>query len=370
MSDFDLANALYGRPSLSGGSGDGVAVTYGTAVSDSENGKVSVILDGEVVGDVVSGEDADNVLTVETSPSVREGDTVMVTLTGTTAKTPVVTAVVGSGDEVRETADDAQEAADDAQEAADAAQNSADGVADDLETAKGDLADSIAVKSRNFYDEPVPPYSRNDVWYSGDDGIIMICIASRGRYQTDDDGNIEYDDDGNPIPETFSADDWEEATSYTGDAAANAAQDAADKLHNALYGYVDESGAEQDAEFASRSWVLQTNSEFEVTIQETYATKDGVQDAVDTAKSVASHMRFDSEGLKIYNSENGANVVLTDKKLSFRDGDKELAYVGKDGDEDDENLYIETAQVLGTLRFGSYAFLPRDDGHMTLKYIG
>lgn len=429
MSDFDLANALYGRPSLSGQSGEGVAVTYGTAVSDSENGKVSVILDGEVVGDVVSGDDADNVLVVETSPSVREGDTVMVTLTGTTAKTPVVTAVVGSGDEVRETADDAQEKAETAQETADA-------------------------KMRTFRDTPTPPYSVGDIWLQGDtdtdaatdsggtdssdsggsdssdtassdtetqtasddapiqgettyvatqaaklsddgEGKVYVCIAPNDGIAYDeatgeplylhyawansDDGATDFDmgrDDGDDFrfvgtcqntdyadPEDYTAYTWAEVTS---DAPAT---------DNAQGTPVTRGFDADDWELAA-SYVTRADLNVEATgiystISTTYVpvTSDDYKNAVEAAKNVEAHMDFDTDAdnnprLSLYSSADGAKAVLTNKKLSFVDKGAEVAYIGS------EKLYIEDAEVLDTLMFGDWAWIPRDGGHMTLKYVG
>ena len=426
MSDFDLANALYGRPSLSGGSGDGVAVTYGTAVSDSENGKVSVILDGEVVGDVVSGEDADNVLTVETSPSVREGDTVMVTLTGTTAKTPVVTAVVGSGDEVREAADDAQEKAETAQETADA-------------------------KMRTFRDTPTPPYSVGDIWLQGDtdtdvatdtggssgsgdtgstdsssgseaqtasddapiqgetvsvatqaanlsddgEGKVYVCVAPNDGIAYDEatgeplylhyawansaDGATGFDmgrDEGDEFAfvgtcENTEYGDPEDYTAYTWAAVTSDAPATDNAQGTPVTRGFDADDWELAASYVTRADLNVESTGIYSTISQTYVpvTSDDYKNAVEAAKNVEAHMDFDTDAagqarLSLYSSANGAKAVLTNSKLSFMEGDAEVAYIGS------EKLYIEDAEVLDTLMFGDWAWIPRDGGHMTLKYVG
>ena len=99
MSDMELAASLFGsRPIESGRASTTTSTAYGTAVGDSKDGYVDVVIDGETTATGADGSDGTNVLTLPTSPSVKEGDTVLITLVGGTSKTPTVTAVVGSGD--------------------------------------------------------------------------------------------------------------------------------------------------------------------------------------------------------------------------------------------------------------------------------
>ena len=138
MNDFDLANLLFGKKRLESDEKETTTSTcYATAVSDSVDGVVSVVIDGEVTAEGADGTEGDNVLEIENSPAVKEGDTVLVSLVGGTSKTPTVTAVVGSGDRqsvatatAQQTADTAQESATAAQTAADAAQSTADAATD------------------------------------------------------------------------------------------------------------------------------------------------------------------------------------------------------------------------------------------------
>ena len=138
MNDFDLASLLFGKKRLESDEKETTTSTcYATAVSDSVDGVVSVVIDGEVTAEGADGTEGDNVLEIENSPAVKEGDTVLVSLVGGTSKTPTVTAVVGSGDRqsvatatAQQTADTAQESATAAQTAADAAQSTADAATD------------------------------------------------------------------------------------------------------------------------------------------------------------------------------------------------------------------------------------------------
>lgn len=58
-----------------------------------------------------------------------------------------------------------------------------------------------------------------------------------------------------------------------------------------------------------------------------------------------------------------ARMRLTNTQLQFLVGSVIAAYISND------KLYINNANVLQTLRIGKYAFIPRSDGHMSLKYV-
>lgn len=59
-----------------------------------------------------------------------------------------------------------------------------------------------------------------------------------------------------------------------------------------------------------------------------------------------------------------ARMRLTNTQLQFLVNSVIAAYISND------QLYINNANVLQTLRIGKYAFMPRSDGHMSLKYVG
>lgn len=79
------------------------------------------------------------------------------------------------------------------------------------------------------------------------------------------------------------------------------------------------------------------------------------------------YMSFDSvNGLMIgdMSAEAAYRMQLTSTRLEFKAGDATAAYVSN------EQLYINNAQVLSTLRIGGFAWLPRENGHMSLQYVG
>ena len=59
-----------------------------------------------------------------------------------------------------------------------------------------------------------------------------------------------------------------------------------------------------------------------------------------------------------------AKMRLTNTQMQFLIGSVIAAYISND------RLNINNADILQTLRIGKYAFVPRSDGHMSLKYVG
>lgn len=94
------------------------------------------------------------------------------------------------------------------------------------------------------------------------------------------------------------------------------------------------------------------------------ATKRELDAEVDARRQ---YMSFDSvNGLMIgdMSDEAAYRMQLTSNRLEFKAGDAIAAYVSN------EQLYINNAQVLSTLRIGGFAWLPRENGHMSLQYVG
>ena len=94
------------------------------------------------------------------------------------------------------------------------------------------------------------------------------------------------------------------------------------------------------------------------------ATADLLDEEINARKQ---YMQFDPDtGLTIGDLTNtdAYSVQLTSTAMQFRAGNTVAAYVSND------RLYINNAEVVNTLRIGNFAFLPRDNGHMSLQYVG
>lgn len=97
MDKLELSRALFGGNSAITSQGQ-TTTTYGIATGNSEDGSVVVDFGGDTVN-----ENGDQSVKVETTFPVKEGDPVIVSLVGAdgTGKAPVVTGVVGRGDELQ-----------------------------------------------------------------------------------------------------------------------------------------------------------------------------------------------------------------------------------------------------------------------------
>lgn len=64
-------------------------------------------------------------------------------------------------------------------------------------------------------------------------------------------------------------------------------------------------------------------------------------------------------------------VHITGDRLNFDKGSNTIAYIGvKNDGSGTYNLNIEEAEIKQSLRFGDFAFVPRSNGNMALKYLG
>lgn len=57
-------------------------------------------------------------------------------------------------------------------------------------------------------------------------------------------------------------------------------------------------------------------------------------------------------------------VVISNQKISFLQNNVEVAYISNN------QLYITNAKITTKLEIGNFAFFPRDNGNMTLRYLG
>lgn len=99
----ELAGLIFGSKQLENSQPTNQTITVtAVALSDSEDGAVDVILTEDVVGDNTLEEGADVVTSIPTTVSVMEGDELIVTMYGGSAKDVVVTGKVGEGDMTEE----------------------------------------------------------------------------------------------------------------------------------------------------------------------------------------------------------------------------------------------------------------------------
>lgn len=103
------------------------------------------------------------------------------------------------------------------------------------------------------------------------------------------------------------------------------------------------------------------------------ANADGVeanaQAIADEVLTRSSFIRFSTDEQALPQMEMGAEgypkaMRLTTTALEFTDGDERVASI------EDGSLDIQNAQVHQTLQFGNFAFIPRSNNNLALKWIG
>lgn len=118
----------------------------------------------------------------------------------------------------------------------------------------------------------------------------------------------------------------------------------------------------------SLSGLSTRTSALEVKADSFTVTQSKVDDIDGQVKSVMSRMQFSDGALSIDatagTSATATKAVLTSTKLAFEEANVEVASIG------DGKLNIENAEVHGTLAFGGFAFIPRENGNLSLKWIG
>lgn len=93
-------------------------------------------------------------------------------------------------------------------------------------------------------------------------------------------------------------------------------------------------------------------------------------DALNDAKRYATDfLSYEGGELTLGSLESVIKLVLTHQLLKFASSEGDVAWFGKTA-ENIWNLFIETASIQNMLRFGDFAWIARNNGNMTLKWVG
>ena len=106
------------------------------------------------------------------------------------------------------------------------------------------------------------------------------------------------------------------------------------------------------------------NGDFEMVFDKKIAEydMDGMQT---TTKNVKDHILFSNDGsIKLFGSEDKFSLNIGRAKLSFMDGDTEVAYISN------QKLLIEDTEVKSSLKIGSFAWVPRENGNTSFTFVG
>ncbi|MCI9069420.1 phage tail spike protein [Clostridium sp.] len=92
----------------------------------------------------------------------------------------------------------------------------------------------------------------------------------------------------------------------------------------------------------------------------TNEVKDDLQSFRD---QITSYIRFDANGMELGKQGSKFKTRLTNEKLAFLQGEDEVAYISNN------KMNITDAEIKNQLTLGSYAFVPRTNGNLSLKWI-
>lgn len=81
-------------------------------------------------------------------------------------------------------------------------------------------------------------------------------------------------------------------------------------------------------------------------------------------REITRIIRLDNGDIVLGDSTNNITLRVQNDRISIQEGDIEVAYFSN------QKLYITDAEILGSLRIGNFAYIPRENGNTSWKKIG
>lgn len=142
------------------------------------------------------------------------------------------------------------------------------------------------------------------------------------------------------------------------------------------------------------SLIQQTSEALKFEVSEQYATQDEVKEAITTTMTqlsdsfeflftelrthvdandadartqlteISKYIRFENGNIILGEAGNEITLRLENDRIAFLDAGAEVAYFA------DKHLTVKDASFLNSMRIGSFAFIPRDNGNLSLVKVG
>ena len=142
------------------------------------------------------------------------------------------------------------------------------------------------------------------------------------------------------------------------------------------------------------SLIQQTSDALTLEVSEQYATQDEVKEAITTTMTqlsdsfeflftelrtrvdandadareqltqISNYIRFESGNIILGEAGNEITLRLENDRIAFLDDGAEVAYFA------DKHLTVKDASFLNSMRIGAFAFIPRDNGNLSLVKVG
>lgn len=125
--------------------------------------------------------------------------------------------------------------------------------------------------------------------------------------------------------------------------------------------YVDSEGLQES--LSTLYTQLSELFEFKFTGLETTVNENDVERRREY-REIVKYIRFVDGNIVLGEEGNELTVKITPNRISFLEGNLEVAYVSNN------KLYITEAEFLVSLRIGNFAYFPRDNGNLSFKKIG
>lgn len=109
------------------------------------------------------------------------------------------------------------------------------------------------------------------------------------------------------------------------------------------------------------SKIDQTAKDISLTFNKT--TDEVKNDLQGFREEITAYIRFDADGMELGKSGSKFKTRLTNEKLAFLQDNEEVAYVSNN------KMNITDAEIKNQLTLGSFAFIPRSNGNLSLKWI-
>lgn len=125
----------------------------------------------------------------------------------------------------------------------------------------------------------------------------------------------------------------------------------------------------QELQSSISTQLQQTADSFTFTFNQFAQDLANLQEGVDAGFSdISKYIRFIDGKIELGKipeaGEDDFKVIISNERIQFLQNGVEVAYISN------QQLYITNANVTTQMRIGDFAFMPRDNGNTTLRYIG
>ena len=164
----------------------------------------------------------------------------------------------------------------------------------------------------------------------------------------------------------FTVDDAIESAQSAADTAQNTADEAKSEIQDAVadfnvsLGGISSNVSEIVDGLSQSSHFQQDGDSF------TFSIDSAIEEA---AKTATEYLRMTEEGLTLANSDSEIRQVMSNTKNAFKTDAGDIAWFGLNDDGIWE-MHIATTYAEDMIRFGNYAWIKRDNGNMTIKWLG